>query len=147
MERLHVPSVSHEARRQVVEQLRVRRQASLAAEVFLRRNDALAKVHPPDAIDRDSRRERVLRVRQPVRKSETVAGPIGRKRWQACRGVGSYDFPWRVVGAALETDDRGGKCLFVGVIGMRERGRAERGNHGQSQGENPRESSKPPHAC
>ena len=37
----------------------MRRQAALAAEILLRRDQAAAEVHPPDAIDDDPGGERI----------------------------------------------------------------------------------------
>ena len=51
----------------------MRGQPALAAEILLRRDEAAAEVHAPDAVHDDARGERVRAVRQPAREAEAVA--------------------------------------------------------------------------
>ena len=69
----------HEPAGQPVEQLGMRRQPALAAEVLLRRDDAAAEVHPPDAIDGDAGGQRIVAVRSASARGRggCAAGPSG----------------------------------------------------------------------
>ena len=71
--------LSMKRRGEAVEQLGVRRQPSLAAEVLLGRDDAAAEVHAPDAIDGDARGERIVAAGQPARQPEPVARLVRRE--------------------------------------------------------------------
>ena len=102
MKRLHVPAAVHEAFRQPVEELGVRREFSLAAEVFLGRHDAAAEVQPPDAIDDDPCGERIAAAGQPARETKPVARLGSRECWQACRRRAGDGIAGCIVGAAIE---------------------------------------------
>ena len=56
------------------------RSVTLEAEVFLGGNNAIAKAHHPQAIDRDARDERILGVRRPLSEAESIFRQMIRKR-------------------------------------------------------------------
>ncbi len=71
------PATSHETRRQMVEQLRVRGTLASRSEIVDRPHDPHAEQLLPDAIDRDPRGQRMPLVGEPVGQFPTAALPRG----------------------------------------------------------------------
>src|SRR2546430_10286019 len=74
MHRFHAPILSHEFGGEPVEQLRMRRRASVAAKIRRRRNDAPPKMPQPEVVHGYSRSERVVAICHPTRKRQTASG-------------------------------------------------------------------------
>ena len=73
MHRLDGPAALDELRRQIIEQLRMRRRLAARTEVVGSFHQALAKVILPNAIHHHAGRERILRPREPLRQFEAAA--------------------------------------------------------------------------
>ena len=98
-----------------VEQLGMRRQRALAAEVLRRGDDAAAEMHAPDAVDDDARGQRIAAARQPAREAQPIARLIAGKRRQARRRVARDHLAGRIVGAALRADASAAACRISSI--------------------------------
>src|SRR4051812_9700303 len=71
--RLQTPIVFHELVRQPIEQLGMRRRLTHRAEIVARRDDSLAEMMLPKAVDNNSRGERMIGQRQPAGQGAAAA--------------------------------------------------------------------------
>ena len=78
---LERPALDDQAARQVVQQLRMRRRVTAAAEVIHGGDDALTEQVLPGAVDEDAQRERIVRTAEPAGQLQPAApAPVHRRR-------------------------------------------------------------------
>ena len=87
MELLEAPAAIHELDRHPVEQLLIRGLLSHLPEVVERRDDAAPHVVVPDAVDDDTRRQRVVARAEPFGEREPPARRLAVRTW---------NFGWRI---------------------------------------------------
>ena len=73
MQFLEGPTLLHEATGQIIEQFRMAWRRGLVAEIVRRRDEPFAEVMQPDAIDQDTRSERIALVRAGLRQFKPAA--------------------------------------------------------------------------
>ena len=128
VELLERPAALDEAARQPVEKLGMGGFTADRAEVARRVDDAAAEVPVPDAVDDDSRGERVLGVGDPARQFEPPAR-IACDRWRRHEVVGDLEesaglrFVGEVQVAAADVDRQIDDLRLVHGHGVRRRGR------------------------
>ncbi len=89
-EALDVPALLAEFDGQPVEQLGVAGQIAGDAEVAAAADQAVAEKLLPEPVDRDPRRQGMLRAQQPLRETEAVVRQIGGHGWQGFRRAGLH---------------------------------------------------------
>src|SRR6266567_1849206 len=88
MDGLRPPLLVKQLRRQPVEQVRMRRRRSLRPEILARFDNAAAEKGFPRAVDRDTGRQRVVLVDDPVCQAQTVRHLVLRQRVERWRYAG-----------------------------------------------------------